>query len=106
MWKLKKIINIWNIDKKTFSIENKTILNTSHIFSNFLGLELTKDVDSAKKVLSILFDKINFFSFTDETITFYEEVFAERLYAFAFSYNDSQKREECKEILNLLENRY
>lgn len=100
---IQTMINIWHVHKKEHISHEIIDFYSQYEFIEFLRNELVKNIISAKKVLSLLFEDINFEKFTKDTFDFYESIFGILLVVFFDSHGERHVRNKCTDIIDLLE---
>lgn len=100
---IQTMINIWHVHKKEHISHEIIDFYSQYEFIEFLRNELVKNIISAKKVLSLLFEDIDFEKFTKDTFDFYESIFGILLVVFFDSHGERHVRNKCTDIIDLLE---
>lgn len=96
------IIDTWNSNTERYKRKDVFSIHSSMELTEFMGKELIENFDS---VIDILFSDIDFTSFSDETIEFYQRVFGVLLPVYVDAFNDAILRGKCESILLELEER-
>lgn len=94
------IITKWNSTNEQYKRNDIVSINCSMELSKFMGKELLENFDS---VIDILFSNIDFTSFSDKSIEFYQRVFGVLLPIYVDAFNEPNIRCKCKSILLGLE---
>ncbi len=97
------LIHFWHENKGNYS--DHEIIGVYELYEaqEFLQREILSNLNQTKKVLSLMFDNVDYSLFEKETIDFYLEVFGCLLPYYFDSYNNVQQRQNCEEIVELLE---
>ncbi len=96
------LIHFWHENKGNYS--NHEIIGVYELYEvqEFIQREILSNLNQTKKVLSLMFDNIDYSLFEKETVEFYLEVFGCLLSYYFDSYDNAQKRQNCEEIIELL----
>lgn len=94
------IIDKWNSNTERYKRKDVVSIHSSMELSEFMGKELLENFDS---VIDILFNDIDFTSFSNNAIEFYQSVFGVLLPVYVDAFNDSNLRCKCKYVLLGLE---
>ena len=96
------LISLWDFDRS--SRQAYRIVNVFHEYEivELFQREIVRKNENAEKAIDILFDDIDFYLFTSETIEFYQNIFGDFVCAYFDAYSDKDKRRMLeKKILYL-----